>query len=272
MKCKRCELECARHQHLINHLNKKTPCVVKGENIAREVLIQEVIASMTVPKDASKYSTCEWCDAEIFKTNMSRHKKTCPEKPDDIDVLKHQLEELKTKYDNLVQMQGVSSIVINDNSTNIVNVVNINSFGNENKEHIDDEYVKHCLLNRLQGMKSLLEKLHFSDEAPENKNIRMKSLKKSLVEVKGDDAWVIKDANEAMEMMISKGCSIANKYFIANKYIINPENGLQEYNLDELDQKIQMFLSDLMSKNTPMYYALRRRMLALIIEHSDNYV
>jgi HNH endonuclease len=82
MKCKRCGYECTRNQHLIGHLQKITPCkMAEGVEIPREILIEEVMKAMNVPKDASKYSACEWCDVEIHKSNMARHKLTCKSTP-----------------------------------------------------------------------------------------------------------------------------------------------------------------------------------------------
>lgn len=271
--CKRCGYECSRQQHLLNHLQKKTPCRVTVEDITRERLVEEIQDAQALTKQARDYVKCDWCECDVTKKNLARHKKTCSSQPkDDIEDLRSKYEALKERLEEFMRTPStgtVTNVVINnntvDNSTNVMNVVNIHSFGNEKVEHIQGDYVKHCILNNLRGMKSLIEKIHFSDEAPENKNIRMKSIKNKLVEVKGEDKWIVKDANEAMETMINKGCRLANEYYF------DETNGLMERDLNDLDMKIQKFLTDIMQRDSALYFALRKRILALIIENTDAY-
>jgi len=118
-------------------------------------------------------------------------------------------------------------------------------------------------MNNISGVHSLIEKIHFSEEAPENKNVRLKSKKNNLVEISNNAKWVVKDANDAMETMINKGCRILNGYYY------NPISGLLEQDINELDTRIQNFLSSIMDKNNKHYFTLRRRILALLIEHND---
>lgn len=267
--CKRCEYESSRQLHLLSHLQRKTPCTVTKQDIPRETLIEEINTVINETKNGRHYARCEWCDSSVTVQNMSRHRKSCSSKPQsDIDDLKTKYNELKEHVEKLMQAQATAPNVTNvviDNSTHVTNVMNINTFGSERLEHIQGDYVKHCILNNLRGMKSLIEKIHFSEEVPENKNIRIKSIKNKLVEVKGQDKWIVKDANEAMETMINKGCRLANKYYLDDR------NGLMERDLNELDMRIQKFLTEVMERNSPAYFALRKRILALIIENSDDY-
>lgn len=139
----------------------------------------------------------------------------------------------------------------------------MNNFGQEKCDHLSDEFIQKCMLNNNTGVKALIEKLHFSDDVPDNKNIRLRSLKNNLVEVIKNDKWIPKDANEAMDSMIRKGFLIMNKCY-------NDENTwIKEKDVNELDLRIQNFLIEIMDKGNKNYFELRRRILALVIEYSD---
>lgn len=118
-------------------------------------------------------------------------------------------------------------------------------------------------MNNMSGVNSLIERIHFSDDVPENKNVRLRSLKNKLVEVAKDHKWIVKDANEAMETMIKNGCKLLNGYYF------NEDTGIQNYDIKEIDTRIQTFLMSIMDRNNQQYFDLRRRILSLIVENSN---
>jgi hypothetical protein len=111
-------------------------------------------------------------------------------------------------------------------------------------------------------MKRLIEKIHFSDEAPENKNVRIKSRKDKLVEVQKDNKWEVRDARDATESMIKKGVQIVSEYYH------DDINGIKDYDDNVLQNKIQSFLIELLGKKSNEYYDLRNRIFALIVEYT----
>ncbi len=222
---------------------------------------------------------CEKCNKKFTrKDNLKNHiENTCKNnkqndnKDDKIILLENEIKTLKESMEELKKSKSnniINNNTTNNNNTNIQkanNIVNItlNNFGNESYDHITDDFLKKCIMNNVSGVKSLIEKIHFSEEAPENKNVRLRSIKNNLVEISNNAKWVVKDANEAMETMIHKGCKILNGYYN------NPQSGLLDEDLNELDTRIQNFLLSIMDKNNKYYFTLRRRILALLIEHSD---
>lgn len=266
-KCKRCGYETNMKYMLKRHLQRKNPCNPSLEDIARDILIQELDEETT-----DKSHKCKHCNKMFTAaSNMYRHQKICNANSNEIDLLKETVSNLQKQLTDMQNNPQKPSIynhnnTTNNNTTNIDNMNNIivlNNFGNESYEHITSEFLKTCVLGSMTGVKSLIEKIHFSDEAPMNKNVRMKSMKNNLVEVADNHKWVVKDANEAMETMINKGCRLLNGFYH------NPETGMMEYDINELDTMIQTFLLTVMDKNNKNYFAVRRRILALIIENTD---
>jgi hypothetical protein len=176
-------------------------------------------------------------------------------------MLIEELKDIRQEIAELRREKSSNQSIIN--AQNIyINNIQVNNFGAETYDHITDEFVRHCLMNKVQGAKSLIERIHFSDEVPENCNVRLKSLKNSIVEVKNNEKWVAKSCNEALETMISKGCNIMNKCYFKDEELMDKD-------LNELDHRIQGFLLQMMDKNNNNYFDLRKRILVLIKEYSD---
>lgn len=275
-KCKRCHYETQYKCAYIKHLERKLPCEVKHQDVQVSELLQEVKKPVVVTR-----FQCEYC-GKYFNQSQGKyqHKQRCKAKTQSVE---ERLDELQSKVsylesknkalETIVSQVGASSnstgehanVIINNGTINQNNVYILNNFGNENLDHITHDFIKYCIMNNVSGMKSLIEKIHFSEEAPENKNVRMRSLKNNLVEVHNDNRWIVKDVQDATETMIRKGCNIFNAYYC------DEENGIREQDINDLESKIQSFLTEIMGRNGNMYFALRRRILALIIEHSDTY-
>lgn len=160
----------------------------------------------------------------------------------------------------------------NNNNTAITNNFNItlNKFGNESYAHITDDFLKQCIQQNMQGVKALIEKIHFSPEALENKNVRMKSLKHNQVEVATEKAWVVKDANETTDAIIKKGSCLLKDYYSRELAPLLSTLYSNEGDVEQIDMRLEMFLAHILHKNE-QYYNLRRSVLNLIIHYSEHY-
>lgn len=254
-KCHECGFHTKYKRTLVGHIS--TGLCYRDNDAEREHLLSQLKRKV----NESVSVNCEWCDKAISKTNISKHKKICKKKPEDkIQELQEQILRLEKQIKNVTTQNTVTN---NTTQININNFIQLNSFGAEDIEHISQDFVKSCIMNNVTGMKNLIEKIHFSDEAPQNKNVKMKNIKEKLVYVNKDNQWVVKDAQEATCSMIRKGCCIANTCY-------NDENsGIRTVDENDLDNKIQLFLMELLGKQGHDYYALQRRIFALIIEYTS---
>lgn len=264
--CKRCGTEFKAKHHLKQHYKRQILCEAKVSTKGYKELMELDFPSVI------KVFKCAYCDKTFnHQPNRSRHQSNCKENKDvnnnmvDAvkinDMLIEELKDIRQEIAELRREKSSSPSIIN--AQNIyINNIQLNNFGAETYDHITDEFVRHCLMNKVQGAKSLIERIHFSDEVPENRNVRLKSLKNSIVEVKKDEKWVANSCNEALETMISKGCNIMNKCYLNDEELMDKD-------LNELDHRIQAFLLQMMDKNNNNYFDLRKRILALIKEYSD---
>ena len=165
------------------------------------------------------------------------------------------------------QIDGIQHIQPITYTTNIENQFNniiVNNFGNETYDHISDDFLRQCLNNRFDGMKALLEKIHFSIEAKQNKNVRMRSVRYNQVEVARNQQWIVRDASETTDAMIRKGKKLLQEYFMRTPDIMPTV----ELDADQLEQRVRMFLSTFLDKSEK-YYTLWRSIVNLIMEHTD---
>jgi hypothetical protein len=281
--CKRCGYTFESQYFLLRHLKRKKPCDAVYSSIDINDYLDEVLMSNA----GSSHVKCVYCGAEFSHlSSKSRHQKICQSKRESQTEGCDTVQELRRKLCSvtnellLLQRSSMSNNNLsnntnndssfntttnNTNSNNTTNnniTIHLNNFGSETYDHIDNDFIKQCVMNSITGLKQLIEKIHFSDEAPKNKNIRLKSLKRSMVEVANDNNWTIKDAHEALDTMINKGCVLMNGIYA------NPDSGLQDIDEKELDYAIQIELNKISTKDKNLYNAIRRRILALIASHT----
>ena len=145
---------------------------------------------------------------------------------------KHQLEreqylkehnELRSQISILLDkhMQP-SQNTTNCNNTNIetqqnINI-NINAFGNENTDYIDDKAILACISRVYKSIPTLLQKLYFDPEHPENHNIKITNKKLPYASVMGDDQkWKTMDRKNAIETMVLNSYNMLDEKYAENK-------------------------------------------------------
>lgn len=258
--CPRCGYETQHKQNFRTHLNRKTLCPSTLSDTTKE----DMITLLDEGHFKQEVYSCELCSM-TFKTPQTKysHKLRCRQKqsgglPEDLQM---RIEKLEHNIETMATMHNM-------NITNIANqnIVVLNNFGNETYDHISDDFLRDCLGNRFDGVKALIERIHFSEQATKNKNVRMKSIKHNQMEVANDQKWVVKDANETTDAMIRKSGTLLKQYYSRTEFPID----ITEVDVDDLDVRIQMFLASFL-KRSEQYYDLRRSIVNIIIEHSDEY-
>lgn len=78
----------------------------------------------------------------------------------------------------------------------------VNNFGEENKEYITDEFVYRCFAMGWHGIDPMIDEIYFNKDHPENNNIRLVSLKNSLVQVKKEEGWKMQGLKDTIDRVI----------------------------------------------------------------------
>jgi len=145
----------------------------------------------------SKIYTCEQCK-KIFKTTggLSKHRKKCSTT---------QLHSILPSFDsdtttgNIREHGPVINVSENQNVTvNIQNNITLREFGKENPRWLTSSFLYNVIQDIPRAIPRLLERKHFNDEFPENKNLRIdtrRSIDKRL-QVYETGRWKIKDSKQ----------------------------------------------------------------------------
>jgi hypothetical protein len=130
-------------------------------------------------------------------------------------------ETMKEQINKILEKHAGTSTNCNNNTTNIENQhinININSFGNENTDYIDNRAIIGCISKVYKSIPTLLEKIHFDPKHPENHNIKITNKKLPYASVMGNNQrWKTVDRKDAIEKMVLNGYNMLDEKYAENK-------------------------------------------------------
>ena len=162
---------------------------------------------------------CKYCLKQFkYKQGMYRHiKYTCKQNKDEdfkelarlmnekekqLKVQGSQLEKMQKQIDKLtnkLQIQNINNGTIN-NSNNVVNIQLLNHTETDYSHLTHKDYVM-CIHDCNKCVKTMIEKVHFNKDKPENHNIYLSNLKGKYVMIYKDNAWQIINKKEQLDDM-----------------------------------------------------------------------
>ena len=195
---------------------------------------------LVTSKENDSIFQCEYCDKKFkYKQGMYRHiKYTCKKsKDEDFQELARLLNEknkqlalkeskLETemkkmqkqidKLTNKLQIQNINNgSVINGNVVNNNNTINIQLLNHNDTDysHLTPKDYIMCIKDCNHCVKTLIEKVHFNSNKPENMNIYLSNIKGKYLMVYKDNEWQIQDKKSQIDDMYEY-----NEYMLENWY------------------------------------------------------
>ena len=246
--CRICNFKTHIKTHLKTHLNtkkhkkNKEKYDIENKNSTEFTQIytndEEKSAKFTqnytkFTQNSTQIYKCEYCDKEFArKDSLKRHmKKSCIEK----DIFDKKKEEIKAdklllqeykkeleenkkekeklyKYiEKLIDKSGGDTIHIGDQQTN--QQINLNSFGNEDISHITETFKKKMLHIPYGMVQKFIERVHFSNKKPENKNIAITNKKDKMIKIFKNKKWKYKNKTEIMDELIKINYGRLDDYY-----------------------------------------------------------
>ena len=163
---------------------------------------------------------CKYCD-KAFKhqSSLSKHiKYSCKHnKDEDLKELARllnetikdkdkQLQKMQKQIDKLTNKLQIQNINNNNithyNLTNVNNAVNniyLLNYNSTDYSHLTERDYISCINDCNHCIKTLIEKVHFNSEKPENMNIYISSIKGNYVMVYKDDSWQIQNKKDQVD-------------------------------------------------------------------------
>lgn len=124
--------------------------------------------------------------------------------------------------------------------------ININAFGSENTDYIDDKAIMACIGRVYKSIPSLLEKIHFDPKHPENHNIKITNKKLPYASVMGNNKkWKTVDRKDAIESMVMNGYNMLDEKYTENKEKISTS---KQQNFEGFQSKFETEDKDLMKQ------------------------
>jgi len=129
-------------------------------------------------------------------------------------------ESMKEQIDKILEKHAGTTT--NNNTNNIetqnINIININAFGNENTDYIDDKAILACIGRVYKSIPSLLERIYFDPKHPENHNIKITNKKLPYASVMGNNQkWKTVDRKDAIESMVLSSYNMLDEKYSENK-------------------------------------------------------
>ena len=172
---------------------------------------------------------CEFCEKSFKnKTHLYRHQKhyckVIKENNDEVEELKTVIEENKKekeklyKYiDKLIEKTG-DTIIENQTNNQLNNHTNnnnihLNNFGEEDISHITDKFKMQMLKLPYGGIQKMIEKVHFSDKKPQNRNIALTNKREKMIKVLNKKKWKYQDKDCTIDELIRKNYNRLDEYY-----------------------------------------------------------
>lgn len=215
-------LKTKKHQNALNSQPKVNQMLAEvSPKLAEVSLYSEKCMDLEqVPKCDS--IQCKYCD-RLFKhrSSLSKHiKYTCKKnKDEDLKELARllnekikdkdtQLNKMQKQIDKLTNKLQLQTFNRNNNITTQYNLTNVNNavnniylldYSQTDYSHLTERDYITCIKDCNHCVKTLIEKVHFNKDKPENMNIYISSIKGNYVMVYKDNSWQIQNKKEHID-------------------------------------------------------------------------
>ena len=221
--CLRCNYNTDRKSNFINHLSRKKICKVSKTDVTIHYMmdVYNLLDCKKIKKKNKKDCfKCIGCNKNFNrKNNMERHTNSCikyneyvnDKYTDEIkkqnDVLINKVEEMLNKMnmmeEELKKIKDKPSI--NNNFNKIETNIQINSFGNENFDYINEKVFVKLLSTPLSAIPKLIELKYFNPKHPENHNIKITNIHDKFAKIYKDNKWLISHKKDIIQELVDNG-------------------------------------------------------------------
>ena len=113
--------------------------------------------------------------------------------------------------DQLLEKTGDTNINIGNQTTN---QINLNNFGEEDLSHISDNFKMQMLKLPYGGIQQMIERVHFSNIKPENRNIALTNKREKMIKVRNKKKWRYQDKDYTVDDLIKRNYNRLDEYYL----------------------------------------------------------
>ena len=251
--CECCNYKTKQKGHYDKHL--KTKKHLKQQKVNSLSTVCQPFVNLLSTSDKKSYF-CKYCDKQYTtRQAMYRHiKYSCKQNKDEdfkelvrllnernetdklkdkqINNMQKQIEKLSTK----LQIQNIQNIQNNTIKNNTINYnIQLLNYNQTDYSHLTEKDYFKCITDCNHCVKTLIEKVHFNDNKPENKNIYISNIKNKYVMMYKNNKW----------QLVNRKSQIDDLYD-SNEFML--EDWYKEYK-DKYPQMIKSFERYLQNKD-----------------------
>jgi len=244
--CTICKFSTKLHGNYIRHLNTKKHKRLSENSLSVMVMSSNEHKMSSNEHKMSKMSTkeytiqtnqkkfiCDYCDYRF--TTMAtkrRHELHFCKSNEALNIIK--IKKLENEKKGLrKEIEHLLTKVGNNNNNTTNNIIIVNSFGKENLDYINDEFIKKITKEPYGAIPKLLRTIHFHPKFPENHNVKITNIKLPYASVWNKKTWEMRNKKEVIDHLVNKSCNILD-CTIAEKSFTN---FMKKYENDEETSK-----------------------------------
>ena len=217
--------ECCNYETIIlTHYNKHLKTNKHKKNIKSHPKVTKksplLYPKVTISEDCdTSHLKCKYCNKQFkYKQGMYRHIKYSCKKNKDEDMKElarlmneikeqnkskdNQIEQMQKQIDKLTNKLQIQNFNLQNNTlNNIQNNFHIKllNYNETDYSHLSDNDYIFCIKENNFCVKKLIEKIHFNNKKPENKNIYISNIKSNYVMLYKDNKWQIVNRKEQID-------------------------------------------------------------------------
>ena len=148
----------------------------------------------------------------LYLSKIEDYKLQQEENKKEKDKLYKYIEQLIEKTGDTINIENQTTNQLN-NQTNTNNTITLNNFGEEDVSHITDKFKMQMLKLPYGGIQQMIEKVHFSEKKPENRNIALTNKRDKMIKVLNKKKWKYQDKDFVIDELIRKNYTRLDEYY-----------------------------------------------------------
>ena len=223
--CIICNYKTIRKNDFNKHLNTKKHKINENKKeVKSEKVAPTPHKSTQIHTKLVQNLTCEFCGKKFKRSDsLFRHtQKYCKmnKMKQKEKMLIQQLEknekehkeEKQKLYDYIDKLIDKTGNTYNIEQQN--NQINLNNFGHEDISHLTDKFMSKIISIPYVGVQKLIEKVHFNNKKPENKNIALTNKKEKMIKIYKNNKWKYKNREEIMDEIINTNYTRMDDFYM----------------------------------------------------------
>lgn len=239
-KCEKCKFVTENNYDYQKHLKTKKHLRNVGE-LDTNVIYPKYTQNIPFDTISEDVFECDFCNATFkYKSGKYRHQNNnCKVKKSQIEIIeqmKTQMKDQEVRHNEQMRQQEerhskellefrkelmrITEIALskpsggnkNCNNTTNNNII-IHAYGKEDISFLKDNDFLQMLNSSGTSVQTLVKKIHFNEEHPENKNVKITNKKQPYAKVYNGDKWLLKDKKETISDLVEDKMNLLDSKF-----------------------------------------------------------